>query len=124
MKDDKYIQIVKDTIKDVKSTYKTHGEENINYEVNSENISFNINDQLFLETLLLMIRGNTIQYSSLKKKKSQEEEKRLEREVNILEAEINTNFLNISEEVFQELDEKKRRLNEILKEKTDGVMKS
>lgn len=122
LKDDKYIQIVKDTIKDVKSTYKTHGEENINYEVNSENISFNINDQLFLETLLLMIRGNTIQYSSLKKKKSQEEEKRLEREVNILEAEVNANFLNISEEVFQELDEKKRRLNEILKEKTDGVM--
>ena len=34
----------------------------------NDEIQFNINDQLFLETSLMMIRGNTIKYSSEKKK--------------------------------------------------------
>ena len=34
----------------------------------NDEIQFNINDLLFLETLLMMIRGNTIKYSSEKKK--------------------------------------------------------
>ena len=56
---------------------------------------FNINDQLFLETLLLMIRGNTIKYSSFKRKKQQQEEIRLEQEIRILEDEVNLNFNNM-----------------------------
>ena len=33
-----------------------------------EELQFNINDQLFLEALLMIIRGDTIKYSSIKKK--------------------------------------------------------
>ena len=39
-----------------------------------EEIQFNISDQLFLETLLMMIRGNSIKYSSFRKRKKNEEE--------------------------------------------------
>ena len=39
-------------------TYKTNDEQAINY------IEFSINDQVFLETLLVIIRGKTIQFSS------------------------------------------------------------
>ena len=53
-------------------------------EVNIANdeIQFNINDQLFLETLLMMIRGYTIKYSSEKKKKRVKEEKALKKTLN------------------------------------------
>ena len=46
-------------------TYKTNDEQAIN------TIEFSINDQLFLETLLMIIRGNTIQFSSFHKRKIQ-----------------------------------------------------
>ena len=41
-----------------------------------DKIQFNINDQSFLETLLMVIRGNSIKYSSVKKKKKKIEKKR------------------------------------------------
>ena len=95
LKDRKYIQIVKETINEVKSTYINHNQDT---NVSDENIIFDINDQLFLETLLLIIRGKTIQYSSFKKKKSQEEENKLESEIKVIEDEINNNLINMSEE--------------------------
>ena len=78
---------------------------------------FNINDQLFLETLLLMIRGNTIKYSYFKKKQQQQEEIRLEQEIKILEDEVILNFDNMSEEKLNILENKKTTLNYIQKEK-------
>ena len=36
----------------------------------NDEIQFNINDQLFLETLLMMIRDKTIKYSSEKNKEN------------------------------------------------------
>ena len=50
-----------------------------------DKIQFNINDQLFLETLLMVIRGNTIKYSSVKNRKKIEEENKLEEEIRVLE---------------------------------------
>ena len=64
LKDPDYIQKVKDIIEEVKRTYCLDPN-NINV---NENIQFNTNDQLFLETLLMMIRGMTIKYSSEKRK--------------------------------------------------------
>ena len=55
--------------------YATNSETiNVNDILDNE-IMFNINDQLFLETLLMTIRGNTIKYSSIKKRRKLEEEK-------------------------------------------------
>ena len=75
LKDQCYIKIVKDTISEVKQTYTTNKNKD---NTDAEQIKFNINDQLFLETFLLMIRGNTIKYSSYKKKQQLEEERKLE----------------------------------------------
>ena len=41
----------------------------------NDEIQFNINDQLFLETLLMMIRDNSIKYSSEKNKEKSKERK-------------------------------------------------
>ena len=76
LKDRKYIKIVKDTINEVLSLHlkETKGANNENKNNNNnndrdENKEFIINDQLLLETILMMIRGETIKYSSFKKKK-------------------------------------------------------
>ena len=76
LKDKDYVSLIKNTIDDVKKTYVSN-ENNLNHgNISNEEIQFNINDQLFLETLLMMIRGNTIKYSSEKKKKRFKEEKK------------------------------------------------
>ena len=62
LKDQNYIKIVEDTISEVKQTYKLN-----NDNLDSEQTELSINDQLFLETLLLMIRGNTIKFVHLKR---------------------------------------------------------
>ena len=78
LKDKKYIEEIKNTIKEVKSKYVIN-EENVDVETLSNcDIKFNINDQLFLETLLMIIRGNTIKYSSIKRRKKGEHEQKLE----------------------------------------------
>ena len=119
LKDKKYVDEIKKLIQEVKQSYAINmHEENIS----NEDILLNINDQLFLETLLMMIRGHTIKYSSIKKKKSLEEERKLQQEINDLEDEINNNILQISEETFQNLSLKKTRLTEIRKNKMEGVM--
>ena len=66
---------MKDTIQEVINTYKTNDEQDMS------NIEFTINDQLFLETLLMIIRGNTFQFSSLNKKKNTEKENKLEADI-------------------------------------------
>ena len=69
-----------------------------------------------------MIRGNTIKYSSFKKKQQKQQEIKLEQEIKILEDEVNANFLNMTEENLNDLENKKSSLNEIQKEKIEGVM--
>ena len=55
---------------------------NINDDDNTDNENaYSINDQLLLEMILLGIRGETIKYSSRKKKLKQKEEKILENEI-------------------------------------------
>ena len=63
LKDKEYVKIVKNVINDVKQTHVLNIND-LDTANNNETILFNINDQLFLETLLMTIRGNTIKYSS------------------------------------------------------------
>ena len=63
-----------------------------------------------------MIRGSTIKYSSQRKKQRQEEEAKLEKDIKLIEEEVNANFLNLSEDVLDELESKKSLLNEIQRE--------
>ena len=118
LKDKKYIEEVKNTIREVINTYALNNE-NIN-DVNE--VAFNINDQLFLETLLMTIRGNTIKYCSIKKKVKLEDENKLLQEIKELEDELNNDFSNAEENKILELSQKKQSLIDIRKEKIEGVM--
>ena len=119
LKDPEYIQKVKETIEDVKRTYSVNPNDlNVN-----EDIEFNINDQLFLETLMMLIRGMTIKYSSEKKRRTVETELRLENEIKSLENEINANFTNIEEEKIRDLITKKEQLSNIRKKNRRGYVK-
>ena len=85
-------------IQEVKATYKTNYEQAIN------NIEFSINDQLFLETLLMIIRSNAIYF---KKKKVTEKENKLEADIKKIEEKISSNINNIDEEKLDILVQKK-----------------
>ena len=70
LKDRNYIKEIKNTIEEVKNTYIIN--DNVNdgrVNISNEQMKFNINDQLFLETLLMIIRDNTIKYSAIKRGK-------------------------------------------------------
>ncbi|MCG7876954.1 MAG: reverse transcriptase family protein, partial [Candidatus Thiodiazotropha endolucinida] len=95
---------------------------NDNTEFIPNDIEFTINDQLFLETLLIMIRGETIKYSSMKKKESIQEEIKVEKEIVELENKINSNASNIQINDLNNLEEKKNRLYEIRQKKMEGVL--
>ena len=94
-------------------------------EENVENPNYSINDQLLLETILLMIRGETIKYSSYRKKNQtgvQEKKKNLELEIHNMEKIVTKNLQFCSEELLEELDNKKKELQTIRAEKIEGVM--
>lgn len=69
LKDMDYVQEIKKIISDVKKQYAVPV---YNFDcldsVNDQLLSFQISDQLFLETLLMEIRGKTISYATFKKK--------------------------------------------------------
>ena len=69
-----------------------------------------------------MIRGETIKYSSRKKKEMEREETNLEKQIKILEDNCNDNLAGTNENDLNLLEEKKTRLEEIRKKKIEGVM--
>ena len=70
-----YVELVKKTISNIKQQYAIpQHEANISEHISDKEICFNINDQLFLEVLLMEIRGQSISFSShLKKSKNNRE---------------------------------------------------
>ena len=109
-----YVTLIKEKILEVKKQYGAlvYNFENI-HEVCDENLHFTINSQLFLETLLLEIRGKTISYSSYKKKEKEKQENVLMQEIESLEALLDENSI-------QNLESKKQELETIRKEKMRG----
>lgn len=82
-------------------------------EVENKNIHFMINPQLFLETLLMEIRGKTISYASYKKKEKGKKEEELKREILMLEKRVDNGSMQI-------LEDKKSELEQLRKEKLRG----
>ena len=117
-----YVTTVKTVIDDTINLYKINNNNNNNNTVPDDNIQFTINDQLFLETLLIMIRGETIKYSSIKKKENMQEEIKLEKEILEIEENINNNTLNIHINDLNSLEEKRNSLYEIRNKKMEGVL--
>ena len=63
------LNLLKKTISNIKQQYAIpQHEANISEHISDKEICFNINDQLFLEVLLMEIRGQSISFSSHLKK--------------------------------------------------------
>ena len=75
LSDKEYIKIIKDIINNIITQYAIliYNPQTIN-RIPKEETQFIINDGLFLETLLMEIRGKTISYPAFKKKKTNEKE--------------------------------------------------
>ena len=117
LKDPTYVAAIKEVIKETKIQYADNiqNEHEVDIEnILNSNIKFNINDQLFLETLLMNIRGKTISYSSFKKKQQDNKEEKLIKEIENLEKQNTNENQNV-------LQEKKNELLEIRKKKIEGL---
>ena len=116
LKDKTYVDTIKKCIKDTKVQYMlpVYNMDLVEDNLNNDLIQFTISHQLFLETLLMEIRGKTISYSAYKKKKEREKEDSLQKEIENLEKadDINLNLL----------ETKKEELENLRKEKVKGII--
>ena len=113
--DREYVQEIKKIITKVKQQYciPIYNLQNIDIIPNNE-ITFGISDQLFFETVLLEIRGQTISYATYKKRKENEREKEINTQLHDLEKSFN--------EVNQVLiDNLKLELQTLREKKLQGV---
>lgn len=84
------------------------------YMLENDSLQFTISDQLFLEVLLMEIRGKTISYSSYVKKQKVLREETLYNEIKKLEEEPNIDAKNLMRQ--------RNELGNIRKEKLEGIM--
>ena len=117
LKDHEYVLKVKETIERVKLQYANilYNKENIK-DIPNSYINLTIKDSLFLETLLMEIRGQTISHSSYRKKEQNKAELELEKEINEIEKSIPT------ETNLAILENKKKTLENLRKEKLKGTI--
>ena len=83
--------------------------------IENKEIQFTISDKMFLEMLLLNIRGDTIRFSSRVKKLCNEQEKKLCEEIENLENQEKEDNLEL-------INSKKEKLQEIRDSKLQGFM--
>ena len=118
LKDKQFIDEIKKVILQTKKQYvlPIYNLENIE-NIKNEDIQFVINDQLFFETLLLEIRGKTISYASFKKRKNEQDEMRLTKEIEKFESNPNLNYADMLK-----LEECKLHLQELRDAKLRGMI--
>lgn len=116
LKDPKYIQEVKKVILDVKQQYASDQNETINIDdIPNSDLLLTVDDHLFLEMLLMEIRGKTISYASHKKKEKEKQEKDLVKNINIIES-------NLSEANKNDYEELKEELRILRENKLEGMI--
>lgn len=114
--DAEYLKAINSKILDVKKQYclPIYNLDNMDKIPNSE-LQFSINDQLFLDTLLMEIRGKSISYASYKKKSKNQQENNLIQNIQKLEE-------NLNEASIPQLDKLKTELYNLREEKMQGVL--
>ena len=115
LKDTQYVEKIKSLISNVKLQYASDRQdiEAPLESISNEFLKFDIDDKLFFETLLLEIRGETISYSSFKKKQEDKRQEKLLIEINNLEKETDINY--------PILEAKKEELLQLRNKKMQGV---
>ena len=82
-------------------------------------LQLTISDSLFYETLVLMIRGDTVQYSKQKAKQTRNKEENLQAEIISAENRLTNSY---KEDDISYLDNLKSELEELRKPKIDGLI--
>ena len=127
LRDKTFVNIVNDLIKRVTCQY-AFSENNSDDEILDyveytpeilQTLELNINPELFLDTLLMEIRGATIKYSSELKRKNRAQEQLLAHDIEILEKQIQSN--NSRDDIIDEYNDKKEALENILKHEAEGA---
>ena len=113
--DKDYINQIKQLIIEIKRRYAADIQlyEGTIEEIPNDQLQFSINDQLFLEVLLMEIRGNSISYASFVKNKYDNLEEKLLQEIQVMESEVIINH--------NELENKHTELKKIRQRKLEGV---
>ena len=115
LKNKEYLDLVHTLIQDEKYKYALPVY-NLNYIKNNHNLTFTVDDDTFLEMLLLRIRGESIKFSSRLKKQQQTAELNLKADIEKLEAsEVYKNCSDL-------LDEKKIELESLRAKKVEGYI--
>ena len=114
--DKDYIKLINEKIDEIKRQYAlpVYDIENIQ-NIPDDQIQFTINDQLFLETLLMELRGKSISYSSYKKKEREKRETDLIKNIEALES-------NLSNTNLDDIENLKEELTTIRKNKMQGIL--
>lgn len=108
LKEPQYIEMINNHIKEIKRQYTVpiYVQRIIN-EIPDSEIQFMVNDQSFLETLLIEIRAKTISFGSYVKKKNTSKAKKLIQEIARLEENYDFNLETLEEK-------KKIRVNKLI----------
>ena len=116
LSDIEYLNLINEKILEVKRQYAlpVYNLENLNT-VPNEELQLVINDQLFLDVLLMEIRGKSISYASFKNKNRETREKDLTKTIADLEN-------NETEDTAEQLETLKNELINIRHEKLKGHM--
>ena len=121
--DQDYVNLVKQTVKNVTRQYSTVNYTDEFWETlptfNIDNMDININDQLFFEVLMMEIRGVTIQYSARKKRNKTENLRLLLHDLEKKELELNLSPNNNN--ILLDIDLIRTELNLIYKQEAEGI---
>ena len=102
LQDTEYVSIVKSTINNTITQYAipVYNEEYVTNENNFESIQFTIDDNIFYETLIMLIRGETVQYCKRKARKRRSKESELLSKIQIAHTEFNANKCEVNEQLL------------------------
>ena len=110
-------------IKTIKETIIFYANDDVEFDRNDNVVGdceLSINDQLFFETLMMILRGESISYGSFIKKQNVNREKELEK--NIEELEQKLVILNDKTTLLKEINDKKSQLETLRQKANDGII--
>ena len=115
-----FVEKVKNVIRHTKYEYAIpiYNMANLD-QIDEENITFSISDQLFFDTLLNNIRAMTLPYSAILKRRRIKVKKDLEAEISQTQDELH---LSNDDHLSNKLEELKSELENIRKKELDGIL--
>ena len=121
LNDDIYVQRIKDNITEVVTQYAVpiYTQDFLSDPTNHDQIQFTIDIGLFYETLLMMLRGETVKYSKRKARKKREEENMLIQRINNLRVDLPQ---DMSEEKLNQLEQFQHQLENLRAPKIQGLI--